>query len=76
MEEPETIELEREEIKREYEIKVDDNKLRIEMNDSDIIFSLIIDLSFNKYIQIFKHDEFREKFKISEHRNIKEVIMK
>ena len=56
MEEPETIEPECEEIKRENEIKVDNNKIRIEMNNNEIIFTLIINLSLNKYIKRFKID--------------------
>ena len=66
MDEPETIEPEYVENKKEYEIKLDDNKIRIEMNSNEIIFSLIINLSFNKYVKRFKHDEFKKKFDISE----------
>ena len=66
MEEPETIEPEYFEIKKEYEIKLDDNKIRIEMNNNEIIFTLIIDLSFNKNIKRFKIDEFKKKFEIDE----------
>ena len=73
MDEPETIEPQYIEIKKEYEIKVDDNKIRIEINNNEIIYSLIIDLSFNKYIKRFKHDEFKKKFDISEEKNIKEI---
>ena len=60
--EPETIEPENNVIKEEHEIKIGDNKLRIEMNNNEIIFSLIIDLSFNKYIKRFKYDELRKLF--------------
>ena len=76
MEEPETIEPETpkdKEIKEEYEIKIDDNKIRIEMNNNEIIFCLIIDLSFNKYIKRYKHDIFRKEFEISEIKNLKEM---
>ena len=73
MDEPETIEPQYIGIKKEYEIKVNDNKIKIEMNNNEIIFSLIIDLSFNKYIKRFKYDEFRKKFEISEEKNIKEL---
>ena len=58
MEEPETIEPEYLDIKKEYEIKIEDNKIKIEMNNNEIIFSLYIDLSYYKYIKIFKYDEF------------------
>ena len=73
MDGPETIEPEYVENKKEYEIKIDDNKIKIEMNNNEIIFSLIIDLSFNKYIKRFKYDEFRQKFELSEEKNIKEL---
>ena len=64
MEEPETIEPEYLEIKKEHEIRIDDNKIRIEMNNNEIIFTLIIDLSFNKYIKRYKHDSFKKEFEI------------
>ena len=48
------------EIKKEHEIKINDNKIKIEMNDNEIIFSLIIALSFNKYVKRFRHDEFKK----------------
>ena len=38
MEEPETIEQEYLDIKKEHEIKIEDNKIRIEMNNNEIIF--------------------------------------
>ena len=52
MEEQETIEPEYLDIKKEYEIKIDNNKIKIEINKDEIIFSLFIDLSFNKYIKM------------------------
>ena len=64
MDEPEAIEPETIKIKRENEIRIDDNKIRIEMNNNEIIFTLIIDLSFNKYIKRYKHDAFKNEFKI------------
>ena len=73
MDEPETIEPQYVEIKKEHEIIVDDNKIRIEMNNNEIIFSLIINLSFNKYIKRFKYDEFIEKYEISKKKDIKEI---
>ena len=66
MEEPETIEPEYLEFKKEHEINIEHNKIRIEMNNNEIIFSLFIDLSFNKYIKRFKIKEFRNKYGISE----------
>ena len=73
MDEPETIDPENIKIKKEHEIRIDDNKIRIEMNNSEIIFNLIIDLSFNKYIKRFKHDEFRKEFRISEEYNLTDI---
>ena len=49
-------ETEYEKIKKEHEIKIKDNKIKTEMNNDEIIFNLIIDLFFNKYIKRFKHD--------------------
>ena len=57
MEEPEYLE-----IKKEHEIRIVGNKIRIEMNNNEIIFTLIKDLSFNKYIKRYKHESFKEEF--------------
>ena len=73
MDEPETIEPQYVEIKKEHEIIVDDNKIRIEMNNNEIIFSLIINLSFNKYIKRFKIEEFKEKLEIKKDYDIKYI---
>ena len=70
MEQPETIEPEYIKIKKEHEIKIGNNKIRIELNNNDIIFSLIIDLSFNKYIKRFKHDEFQKHLNFPKDMNI------
>jgi len=70
MEQPETNEPE---VKEEHEIKINDNKIRIEMNNNEIIFSLIIDLSFNKYIKRYKCDEIRNEFKIPNEISLKDV---
>ena len=74
MEEPETIEPEYLDIKKEYEIKIDNNKIKIEINKDEIIFSLFIDLSFNKYIKIFKYDEFIKIYGISKDKDINEIF--
>ena len=71
--EPETIEPETVEFKKEHEIRIDDNKIRIEMNNNEIIFTLIIDLSFNKYIKKFKIDEFEKKFEIDEEIDLEDL---
>ena len=46
-----------ERIKKEYEIKIDDNKLRIKINNDKIIFILILGLSYYKYIKEYKYNE-------------------
>ena len=51
MEEQDTIEPEYEEIKKEYEIRINDDKLKIEINNNEIKFILIIGISYYKYIQ-------------------------
>ena len=70
-----TIEPEYEEIKKEYEIKINDNKLKIEINnDNDqIIFILTIGISYYKYIKKYKYDEIIRKLNILEGKDIKEV---
>ena len=73
MEEPETIEPEYLDIKKEYEIKIEDNKIKIEMNNNEIIFSLYIDLSYYKYIKIFKYDEFINNYVISKEKDINKI---
>ena len=75
MDEPEleTTNPEYDEIQKEHEIKLDDNKIRIEMNNNEIKFTLFIDLSFNKYIKRFKFDEFRKKYGFPETKNKNEI---
>ena len=68
MEKPETIE-----IKKEHEIRIEDNKIRIEMNNNEIIFTLIMDLSFNKYIKRYKLEEFKKEFDILKEFDIKDI---
>ena len=59
--------------KIEFEIKINDSKLKIEINEDEIIFALIIELSCYKYIKIYKYKEIMEEFGILEFKNIKEV---
>ena len=75
MEEPETIEPEYLEIKKEHEIRIDDNKIRIEMNNKEILFTLIIDLSFNKYIKRYKHESFKKEFEISKEESMYNIYI-
>ena len=76
MEEIETIEPEYLEIKEGHEIRIDDNKIRIEMNNNEIIFTLIMDLSFNKYIKRYKYDSFKKEFEIPKEAGINNIYNK
>ena len=69
----ETIEPEFEEIKNEYEIKINDSKLRIEINNDEIKFILIIGISHYKYIKEYKYDEIIKELNISNKKDINEV---
>ena len=67
------IETEELPIKKEHVIKIDDNKIIIAISNNEIIFTLIINLSFNKYIKRFKCDEFKKKFKFSKKSDINDI---
>ena len=73
MEDQETITPEYEEFKKEYEIKINDNKIRIETNNDEIIFILTIGISFYKYIKKYKYNEIIKKLNLLECKDIKEV---
>ena len=62
-----------EKIKKEYEIKIDDNKLRIEINNDEIIFILILGLSYYKYIKEYKYNEIIRELDIIEKKDIREI---
>ena len=59
--------------KKEHVKKKDDNKIIIAISNNEIIFTLIINLSFNKYIKRFKCDEFKKKFKFSKKSDINDI---
>ena len=74
MEEQETPGFEEnEEIKKEYEIKINDNKLRIEINNNEISFILIMGISYYKYIKEYKYEEIIKELEILNYKDIKEV---
>ena len=73
MEFQETIENEYIDIKEEYEIKIDDNKLKIEINNDEIIFILIVGISYYKYIKKFKYDEIVKELVLYEYNDIEEI---
>ena len=73
MEEQEAITQEYEDINKEYEIKINDNKLRIELNNDEIIFILIIGISYYKYIKKYKYDEIVKELELYKYNDIKEI---
>ena len=59
------------EIKKEYEKKINDDKLRIEINDNIIKF-ILIGISHYKYIKEYKYEEIKKEL-ILDYKDIKEV---
>ena len=57
----------------EYEVKINDNILRIEINNEQIIYSLIVGLSYYKYIKEYSYEEIVNEFDIKECKDIFEV---
>ena len=66
MNEQETMEEECVEMEKVHVISINDNKIIIEMNKEEIKFSLIIGLSFYKYVRRFKYEEIRKLYKEEE----------
>ena len=60
-------------IKKEYEIRIDDNKLRIRINNDEIIFILILGLSYYKYIKKYRYNGIIRELEIREKKDIKEI---
>ena len=73
MENKEELKLENRYTKKEYEIKKGDNKIRIEINNDEIIIILIIGLSYYKYIKKYKYEEIVKELELYEYNNIKEI---
>ena len=69
----ETITPEYVEINTEYNIKINDNKLKIEIKNDEIIFTLI-GISFYKYIKKYKYDEITKELDLLEYNNDIEKI--
>ena len=68
------IESETIDINEEYEIIIDDNKLRIEINNNDeIIFILMIGISYYKYTKKYKYNEIVKELKLFKYKDIKEI---
>ena len=73
MESKETKEPVNTDINEEFEIKIDDNKLRIKINNDEIKFILIIGISHYKYIKKYNYNEIVEELELFEYKDIKEI---
>ena len=73
MDEQETIESEYTEIKKEYTIKKNDNKLKIEINNDEIKFILLIGISHYKYIKKYKYKDIINELNILDYKDMTEV---
>ena len=73
MAEKELLTPEKEQINKRFEIKINNNKLRIEINNDEIIFTLIIGLSSYKYLKKLKYEEIIKELEILNYKDIKEV---
>ena len=72
MSEQETIESEYID-NEEFEIKINDNKLKIELNNDEIKFTLMIGISRYKYIKNYKYDEIMKELNFSQYKDLKEI---
>ena len=68
-----TIEPENVEINKVYEIRINDNKIKIEINNDEIIFNLMIGISNYKYIKNYKYEELIKELNIVEYKNKEDV---
>ena len=62
-----------EDIMKEYEIKINDNKLKIIIDDDEITFVLTMGISYYKYIAKYKYEEIIQELKITNYQNIEKV---
>ena len=72
MEEQETIQPEYEEMKM-HEIKIENDKLRIEINNNIIIFTLFKELSFYKYTKKYEYNEIKKELDFNTFKDIQEI---
>ena len=56
-----------------FEIKIKNNKLRIEINNDKIMFILITGISYYKYIKEYNYDEIVKELNLSENKNINNI---
>ena len=73
MEEQETIEPEYKEIKKEHIIQINDNKIKIEINNDEIIFTIMIGISYYKYIRKYKYDKIKKELVLLEYKDIEKI---
>ena len=73
MEKQEIIKIIDEQLKKEYILEINDNTLKIEINNNEIIFILMIGISYYKYIKKYKYDEIIKELDLSEYKDLKKV---
>ena len=61
-------------VKKEYEKKIEDYRIRIELEDDIIIFTLLMGLCFNKYKKEYKYDELIKELELSQYKDIIELF--
>ena len=54
-------------------MKINDDKLKIEINNNEIAFMLIIGISNYKYIKEYKYEEIKKELKL-DYKDIKEIF--
>ena len=61
-------------MKKEYEKKIDDYRIKIEFKDDRIIFTWLIGLCFNKYNKEYKYDELIKEWELSQYKKVFEYL--
>ena len=59
--------------KKEHDIKINDNNIRIELDIDTIKFIVIIGLSFIKYERLFNYDEIKAELNMENNKDIQEI---
>ena len=77
MEEQEVKEPKHVEVNKEFEKKIDENKIKIKMKKNEIMFIVNISLSFYKYVKRFKYNEIIEELKLDKnnYKNLKQLYI-
>jgi hypothetical protein len=73
MEEQETIEPESTKKENKFEIQENDNKIKIEINNDEIIFTIMIGISYYKFIRKYKYDKIKKELDLLEYKDIEKI---